>query len=36
MLLAIFSCTISIAVEFVLMLETQWCNRVSNDAFVEA
>jgi hypothetical protein len=36
MLQAIFSCTISIAVEISITLETQLCNRVSKDAFAEA
>ena len=33
MLQAIFSCTISIAVEVSITLKTQLCNRVSKDAF---
>ena len=36
MLPAISSCTISIAVDFVLTLKKQVCNRVSTDAFAEA
>jgi hypothetical protein len=36
MLPAIFSCTISIAIEIVITPKTQLCNRVSQDAFAEA
>ncbi len=36
MLQAIFDCTISIAVELSITLESQWCNRVLKDIFAEA